>query len=1028
MTLNNTNSQAVALTLVGYGGGGTGPGTSGGGGANPTFSGNISGLGGLTVGSVQGGGGVSKATGGTATFTGNLSFSGALNVNSDPAPLPGTVGSVYSTVVLQGNNSYNGTGVNLNNGSTLTLSGASGALASFTGTINANASNLNVNDSTALGSSRLNSGVTVNLNGGGFAGTAGSGTTLGGSSLTVTGAGAAASSTQNVGTLAINKGYEIITVTGAGAGQLQTLAIGSGGFTRSNNATALVRGTSLQTQATNATRVSVNGTNGTGLTLVGATTSAQGTSASGTTKTYSIVPYLIGDTSATGNGSGFLTYDVSGATSGLRPLAAGEYNTLAAGYTTPGTVENVTAFNGTITTTSDVTVNSLLFSTATQTLTGSGGNLIVNSGAILATNTPEVISGFGGVTLGNNGTWNEGILTATQANTLTINPGVTVTGSGGLTKSGNGTVILAGNNTYSGQTTINQGVLTIGAGGSTGNLGTTSGIVVNGGTGLTFNTTSSLTLSAPVTINNALTITNSNATGAVTFSGSVTSNGGANSSSATNTLTLAGAGKQAYTGNLTLNTSSTGLTANGSTALVVSGGQTVWLAPSGSNTVNITSNAINSGNVASVTSGTLNLGGDGTTSVGGNLMALTTSSNQIADVQTWVFNSNGATAAADATAVAAGQVLNSGPGTTGLAVSAGATVNVNSGFWALGDNGSNGGGSNNGTVNYKGGTATYTGGRYISALATYNLSSGAAVLYKDQGAVVVNANRFSFGSSQGSVSTTANFNVSGGLLDIAQGQNTAQIGPDANGNGTQQLNISGGIVQVGVTTSTAGVNAGLIIGTGSTGSNDVAVTLTGGTLLVGGTISGSKASGVAVANGQGGTSATSTTNFNFNGGTLTAFGYTAANIGNNATATGSTNAVASTANAGTLVNTAGTLYPGGNKFSYTTTNGTTAITQTTPVTGLTAITGNYTQASGGTLAVNLGGTTASTAFQDSGLGKFSVATVSGTTSLNGTMSINILPGFNPSTNTFNVLTSTGAVTAAGGNFQDRKSTRLNSSH
>ena len=243
-----------------------------------------------------------------------------------------------------------------------------------------------------------------------------------------------------------------ITLSGTAGGLLTTLTAAS--FTRVGNSTGLIRGTSLGQQSTNATRFTL--TNTSGLSFVGTTTANGATP--GSAKDVRIVPYLLGDTSATGNGSSFVTYDTTG---GLRPLAATEYTTLSAGYTAPVNAENVRAFNGTLTT-ANPTVNSLLFSTASQTLNGSG-TLTVESGAIAAVvDTVAIGSGFSGITLGN-GIWNEGVLTATGSNVFTISAPINVTGgaAGVLTKGGTGFVHLAGNSSYDATTYVTNGSLRV---------------------------------------------------------------------------------------------------------------------------------------------------------------------------------------------------------------------------------------------------------------------------------------------------------------------------------------------------------------------------------------------------------------------------------------------------------------------------------------------------------------------------------------------------------------------------------------
>lgn len=148
----------------------------------------------------------------------------------------------------------------------------------------------------------------------------------------------------------------------------------------------------------------------------------------------------------------------------------------------------------------DVTIgsgnNGTVWFSAANTFTGDtiveGGKLRLQNLDALQNSTLDTgSSGTQSVTLGLTGTYNIGGLKGADdlvlaSSTRTISVGANnssntysgiISGSGAFTKVGDGTQILTGENTYAGATTISDGTLQVGDGGSTGSLG--AGAIVN---------------------------------------------------------------------------------------------------------------------------------------------------------------------------------------------------------------------------------------------------------------------------------------------------------------------------------------------------------------------------------------------------------------------------------------------------------------------------------------------------------------------------------------------------------------------
>ena len=257
-------------------------------------------------------------------------------------------------------------------------------------------------------------------------------------------------------------GYNIVTAGATTAAANVSFTNATTGLNRLNNGTILFRSGSTgklgsgPTGGTNSNLFFGNVQQGNfTVPLVG------GGGAAGSTN-ISILPFAIGDDSATGGGSTFVTYTANG----VRTLqaAAGEYNPTLVGA---GATDNVRVNNASLTTTTlaaDQTVNSLILTgTANSTLINGSSKLIVGSGAIL--NTVNNVYANGQALGIQAGELQTGTANSTQLNVFTVGDlaiGSKVTTSGGLVKSGLGTLYLSNTgNTYTGGTTVNGGSLTV---------------------------------------------------------------------------------------------------------------------------------------------------------------------------------------------------------------------------------------------------------------------------------------------------------------------------------------------------------------------------------------------------------------------------------------------------------------------------------------------------------------------------------------------------------------------------------------
>ncbi|QIF00993.1 autotransporter-associated beta strand repeat-containing protein [Roseimicrobium sp. ORNL1] len=351
---------------------------------------------------------ITKNGTGVLTLTGTNTYTGTTTVGTGGIVINGPNGAIASTVINIGDN---------NGGGESMVWGAVGDVVA--GTLN-----------------RISDSANVTLNG----------TTSGG--LTMNGPAATSGGNEEViGTLTASAGRNTLTLV-AGTGNSTQLTATN--FVRTNAGVLVVRGADLGGTAVGSTRLVVS-TNPNNL-LTGAG------GGDGTTSK-SIIRYMLGDSSTTGSGSGFVTYD---SVTGVRLLTAGEYDSTIAGTNQP--LRNVSTTGETVT--ADESINSLRITGGGTVSIGAGNYVRVASGAVLLVGngvSGGTISGAGALDFGST----EGIITLSQnTSAVTAELNATLAGTAGLTLSRSSDVTtsiinVGGVNTAIGTFTVNQGTVVL---------------------------------------------------------------------------------------------------------------------------------------------------------------------------------------------------------------------------------------------------------------------------------------------------------------------------------------------------------------------------------------------------------------------------------------------------------------------------------------------------------------------------------------------------------------------------------------
>ncbi|WP_237442328.1 autotransporter-associated beta strand repeat-containing protein [Saccharibacter sp. EH60] len=524
---------------------------------------------------ISGSGGLNQNGSGTTTLTGNNSYSGPTAINAGTLQLGngGTSGSIASQAITD-----NGTlAVNRSDNVTLSqaISGSGGLNQNGSGTTTLTGNN------SYSGPTAINKG-TLQLGNGGTSGSI-----------------ASQAITDN-GTLALNRSDNVT---------LGAAISGSGALNQNGSGTTTLTGNSTYSGPTviNAGTLQL-GNGGTSGLIASQAITNNGTLAVNRSDNVTLGAAISGTGGLNQNGSGTTTLTGNSTYSGPTAINKGTLQ-LGNGGTSGSIANSPITDNGVlaINRSDNVLFNQKISGTGALTQNGSGVTTLAANNSYSG---PTTINA-GTLQLGNGGTtgWitsqpivNNGTLAINHSDDVVISQ--LMSGSGAFNQNGPGKITLLADNTYSGPTTINAGILQLGNGGTGGSIA--SHAITDNGT-LAVDRSDNVTLNQAISGSGAL---NQNGSGTTTLTG----NNGYSGPTVINKGTL-----QLGNGGTSGSIASQAITDNGALTVNRSDDVTLGAVVSGSGALNqngsgttiLTGNSSYSGPTA-INAGTLQLGNGGT--------------------------------------------------------------------------------------------------------------------------------------------------------------------------------------------------------------------------------------------------------------------------------------------------------------------------------------------------------------------------------------------------------------------------------